>query len=155
MSGDVGYFWNRASEREIRDHLTCCDAEFLPRLSSRVDISEYARKIARNSMRVEAWSGAIMVGLAALYCNDRETRRSYITSVSVLMGWSRRGIATQLIGKCIDYTRTSGMNAVGLEVASDNVAAINLYERIGFVSSKSKEQLITMTYLLSIEGKNE
>ncbi len=155
MSGDVEYFLNRASEAEICKHLRLSDADFIPHLSSRVDIGEYAKKIAGNALKVEAWSGEELVGLVAAYCNDQETHIAYITSVSVLMKWAGKGLATQLVGKCIEYAKSSGMHAVNLEVASNSVAAIKLYEKIGFVVSESRGQWMAMTFLLNAEGKNE
>lgn len=91
MSKSIEYCLNKASESEIAGHLKQCDADFVPPLSSRVEIKDYAQKIANKATRFEAWSDGTMVGLVAAYYNDHENRLVYITSVSVLHHeWSKK-----------------------------------------------------------------
>jgi len=103
MSAVAEYLSNKASVVEIAEHLSCCDADFVPPLSSRVEINSYAKKIVSKATRFEAWSEGTMVGLAAMYCNDLENRIAYITSVSVLKEWMGKGIAARLMNLCIKY----------------------------------------------------
>ena len=49
MSDAVQYRIGRASETEIAAHLRACDGSFVPPLSGRVDVAEYAGKIAGNA----------------------------------------------------------------------------------------------------------
>ena len=84
MSAAVKYQSNKASEVEIAEHLSRCDADFVPLLSSRVEIKNYAKKIINKATRFEAWSGDTLLGLVAAYYNDQEKRIAYITSISVL-----------------------------------------------------------------------
>lgn len=148
MSETVEFEVNRASEAQIAEHLKHCDACFVPRLGDRVEIVEYAGKIANKAMRFEAWFGGKLIGLVAAYCNDREMRISYITSVSVLREWTGKGIAARLMERCVEYARTTGIRQIGLEVGSDNAPAIRLYEKMGFVAGKANGRFVTMTLSL-------
>ena len=152
MSESFEYRLNTASEAEITEHLLRCDADFVPPLSGRVEISDYAQKIASKATRFEAWSGGLLVGLVALYCNDQEKRIAYITSVSVLREWSGKGIAAHLMKQCIEHVRTAGMLQISLEVASDNASAISLYEKSGFVACMANEPFVTMDLYLKSGG---
>lgn len=155
MSAAVEYFLNKASEAEIAEHLACCDANFVPPLSGRLEINDYAKKIARQATRFEAWSGGTMVGLVAAYCNDQEKRIAYITSVSVLKEWMSKGIAMNLVKRFIAHAKTSGTRQINLEVASNNKAAINLYEKSGFVVGKANAPFLAMgMFLESVEAQN-
>ncbi|MDO8310644.1 MAG: GNAT family N-acetyltransferase [Sideroxyarcus sp.] len=144
MSAEVEYLSNKASEAEIAEHLLKSDADFVPPLSGRVEISGYARKIASKAMRFEAWSGGALVGLVAAYCNDQEKRIAYITSVSVLREWTGKGIAAHLMNQCIKHAKACGMRQISLEVAGDNTSAIKLYEKFGFVAGKANAPLVSM-----------
>jgi ribosomal protein S18 acetylase RimI-like enzyme len=144
MSVNVKFEENMASEEQIAEHLSHCDAYFVPRLSDRVEIVEYAEKIANKAMRFEAWAGGSLVGLVAAYCNDRKTCISYVSSVSVLREWSGKGIAVRLMEHCIEYARTIGFWQISLKVGGDNVPAIGLYEKLGFVMRTSDRVFITM-----------
>jgi len=153
MNTAIDYLLNKASAVQIAEHLSRCDADFVPSLSGRVEIKDYARKIASNATRFEAWSGGTLVGLVAAYCNDREKRIAYITSVSVLREWTGKGIASQLMSRCVEHAKASGMRQMSLEVAGGNAPAIELYEESGFVAGKADAPLITMVLMLEKRGR--
>ena len=151
MNVDIGYLVNTASEVVIAEHLLFCDGDFVPTLSERVEIPDYAQKIISKATRFEAWSNGTLVGLVAAYCNDQETRIAHITSVSVLKEWTGKGLAASLINHCVAYAKAAGMRQIGLEVAAANVPAIKLYEKSGFVMGKLGVPLIPMT--LDLKGE--
>lgn len=152
MIGMVKYLLNEASELEIVKHLLLCDDNFLPHLSDRVNIIDFAQKIVSKAVRFEAWSEGELVGFVAVYCNDNENSIAYITSVSVLKEWMGKGIAGLLIKQCIEYVEMSGMKQISLEVSSDNFSAIKLYKKNGFFVEKAKAPFVNMNLYLK---KNE
>ncbi len=152
MSATVDYQLNKATGTEITEHLLRCDASFIPPLSERVEIIDYAMKIASKADRFEAWSGDTLVGLVAAYCNDMETRSAHITSVSVLRAWMKKGIAARLLEQCIAYAQASGMHTIRLAVASSNIPAIRLYVKYGFIAGEA-DTAFTSMYLHLINGE--
>ena len=144
MSIEVECLSNKATEAEIAEHLSRCDANFIPPLSSRIKIGDYAKKIVCTAVRIEAWSSSTLVGLVATYCNDQVNGVAYVTSVSVLREWKGKGIATRLIKQCIENAKASGMRQISLEVASDNRLAIRLYEKNGFVAGRVSAPFVCM-----------
>ena len=144
----VEYLLNKASELEIAKHLLHCDADFIPPLSNRVDINNYAQKLASKATKFEAWSGGRLVGLVAAYCNDQENRLAYITSVSVLKEWMGQGIAANLLKQCITHAKDAGMQQISLEVASNNQPAMGLYEKNGFVAGQTNTPFVNMNLYL-------
>jgi ribosomal protein S18 acetylase RimI-like enzyme len=157
MSKLVEYRLNKASEAEIAEHLWLCNTDFVPPLSGRVEINNFAEKIASKAMRFEAWFGGKLVGLVAVYCNDLEKRIAYITSVSVLRESTGKGIAESLIKQCIEHVKALGMRQVSLEVASDNIPAIRLYKKGGFAAVKKNAPFVTMDlyFEIKIGAENE
>jgi ribosomal protein S18 acetylase RimI-like enzyme len=133
MSETVKFGQNEASEAEIARHLQRCDSGFTPPLSKRVDIGDYASKIASNAVRFEAWSGPELIGLVAAYCNDAKRRAAFVTSVSVIGAWQGRGLASRLMNRCVSHARTHGFRRIELDVVDQNAAALKLYEKTGFV----------------------
>jgi ribosomal protein S18 acetylase RimI-like enzyme len=144
MSAAIDYLVNKTSAAQIADHLSRCDAHFVPPLSGRVEIETYSRQIASKATRFEAWSGSVLVGLVAAYCNDLETGIAYITSVSVLHEWTGRGVAADLMRRCVEYAKASGMRQISLEVARDNSPAIKLYDESGFVADGTGTPFVRM-----------
>jgi ribosomal protein S18 acetylase RimI-like enzyme len=147
MKTAVKYLTNKASETEITDHLSNCESNFIPPLSCRVKIDDYAKKITNNAMRFEAWSGNNLVGLVAAYCNDEENI-TYITNVSVLPKWTGKTIAHKLMNQCIEYSKMQEIQQIVLEVANDNPAAIKLYQKNGFVADVVGSSLLRMYLIL-------
>ncbi|MDD2702123.1 MAG: GNAT family N-acetyltransferase [Sideroxydans sp.] len=145
MSANIEYRVNTASAAQIAAHLSHCDDSFIPRLSERVDIRAYADKLAENAVRFEAWAEGMLIGLVAAYCNDQERRTAFITSVSVLPAWTGKGIASTLLAQCISHVRDQHMQLLQLEVASNNLPALKLYEKHGFVVRSSDAQFVTAT----------
>ena len=120
-----------------------CDGDFVPPLSSRVDLDEYARKLAA-ATRFEAWSGGPLVGLLAAYCNDQERRIAYVTSVSVERRLRREGIASGLIDSCVERVRCIGIERIELEADRDDMGAVSLYKRSGFTITSRRGRRTTM-----------
>lgn len=121
-----------ADAEAVLAHLRACDARFVPPLSGRVDLPAYAAKIAKHARRFEAWSGAELVALVALYDNDGTRETGFVTSVSVLPGWSGRGLARRLLAQAIAHAQAAGLRRVALDVAAANTAALALYRTLGF-----------------------
>lgn len=155
MNITVDFLQNKASDTEICNHLRACDVDFSPPLSSRIEIGDYAKKIVRNAVRFEAWSENTLVGLVAAYCNDRDTGDAYITSVSVLKAWARKGIASRLVEQAVEHASRSGMRRVRLQVEKNNMTAIKLYEKFGFVAAAPNPPFINMDLILEIRGRHD
>ena len=155
MNASIEFLLNKASVAQIAEHLLQCDADFVPHLSGRVEIGDYAQKIASKATRFEAWSGGTLVGLVAAYCNDQENHIAYITSVSVLRAWTSNGIAARLVGQCVEHAKTSGMRQISLEVREENTPAIKLYEKSGFVAAKADAPFVTMNLYLESGEEHE
>lgn len=155
MSETVNFFVNKASAEQIADHLLCCDADFVPPLSDRVNITDYARKITSKATRFEGWSGGELVGLVAAYCNDQERRIGYITSVSVLRGWAGKGTASGMLELCVEHAKARGMRQISLEVASDNAPALSLYQKSGFIEGQTNASSITMNLYFNAGEEHE
>ncbi len=151
----IEYQLNKATEAEIAKCLRRGSADFVPPLHSRVEISGYAKKIACKAMRFEAWSDGSLIGLVAAYCNDTEARLAFVTSVNVLREWTGKGIAANLMKHCVKHAQDLGVRQISLEVASDNLPAIKLYEKSGFVFNKANPPFITMNLYLKSGKENE
>lgn len=138
-SNVLAYSVNRADAMQIAAHLRACDAAFIPPLSGRVDIDEYARKLVDRAERFEAWAGECLAGLVAAYFSEDGARRVFISSVSVLPEWRGSGVASGLLERCLSRAEAFGGEPVELEVGRANAHAIRLYERFGFTAVQRQD----------------
>ncbi|WP_298922048.1 GNAT family N-acetyltransferase [uncultured Roseobacter sp.] len=123
---------DHANTQDIARHLEICDQAFHPPLSSRVNLSEYAYKLTKNAIRFEAWFEHDLIGLVAIYCNATDRVSAFVSNVSVVPAFAGRGIAKQLMATCIGHARSLNFSRISLEVAPAAVAALRLYEGLGF-----------------------
>ena len=89
-------------------------------------------KSERDIMLV-ALDGEKIVGNGIIEC-DRVKRYSHraTLSITVLRGYWGRGIGTRLMEMMIKCSREHNIDVVSLEVRSDNLRAVSLYEKYGF-----------------------
>lgn len=85
-----------------------------------------------------------------------------IMDVAVHKDYRRRGIAQKILEKLFDICIRDGIDEINLEVRASNVAAQNLYRKLGFdevglrrAYYENREDALLMKKLFTGENKNE
>ena len=144
MIAKPSYYINKSNALEITEHLRRCNSQFVPPLTVRVNIDQYAIKIFDNAVRFEAMNQEKLLGLVAIYCNDEMKSLAYITSVSVNQELQGMGIASDLVDAGIEYVKSIGFKIIELTVDSKNIKAINLYRKKRFLMHENNSDVIVM-----------
>lgn len=144
---NILYRIKTASLQAINDHLMSSSRSFIPPLDGYVNIEEYSQKIYEYAVTFEAWHKKRLVGLAAVYFNNQDTKIGFCTNLSVLEKYQGLGIGHRLINVAIKYGINHGFTKLDLEVKIVNEDAICFYEKIGFV----KKGINKDCYILSLE----
>lgn len=131
---------NQSSKEDILEHLLECDQSFVPPLSNRVELSEYALKLFRNAERFEAWYMNKLIALVAVYANNLADKTAFITSVSVMPDHMGKGLADKLLRTSFKQLKAKSFQKVFLEVSPFNEKALNLYKKLGFLFFKKKDE---------------
>ena len=145
----IVYNLKTASVTDISLHLTACNHSFIPPLSSRINLEEYAQKIHDKAVTFEAWQDKTLIGLIAAYFSSNEQKMAFITNVSVYSNYMGAGIASKLLGMTIHYASQHHYSAINLEVNCNNTAAINFYKKNHFFQTETKEESIFLTYQIN------
>lgn len=132
---EFGITLNKSDAAAAESHLRECDERFSPSLSARVDLGDYARKLASLADRLEAWDEGRLVGLVAAYLNHQQTRRGFISSVSVCPEFEGRGLASELMRKCVQLAQERGCESLELEVGDGDRRTQAFYHKHGFALS--------------------
>lgn len=140
----VSYRANVATVDQLSEHLRRCDEGYVPPLSDRVVIDEYARKIAERANRFEAWSGEGLVGLVAAYLPAATGDPVFITDVSVIPEQRGRHVASALLDECAAFASRHGIDRLRLEVDRRNEPAMRLYEASGFRPIAATGESVTL-----------
>jgi ribosomal-protein-alanine N-acetyltransferase len=88
--------------------------------------------------------------MAACYFNNPSGEIGYITSFSVTKPYLRKGIATKMLNRIIDYAKAKGYNSISLNVNKLNDVAVEFYMKSGFqiVGAINDSGYIPMRYLI-------
>ena len=130
-----------ASQKQICKLLEQCDIYFIPKLSEKVNIEDYSLKIFNKAINIEAWESNDLVGLIAMYVSNE---KAFITNVSVKKEYAKRGIASNLLGNCIEYIKDKNIAEIELEVNAENKPALSLYTKFGFKVYEQKDASLFM-----------
>jgi putative acetyltransferase len=100
---------------------------------SRGVADDMAQFVALDDGRVVGWADIVPAWAHAV------AHRGTL-GMGVLRAYRGRGLGTRLLGACIVKAGAKGLTRIELESRVDNVAAIGLYEKIGFVHETLKRR---------------
>jgi ribosomal protein S18 acetylase RimI-like enzyme len=139
---------NQAVKNQILTHFQNCDQAFVDELSSRVNMNEYVDKLINKAERIELWDQDKLIGMLAVYWNKTQ---DYISNISVDSNYTKRGIGTELVERCVSISSAQGKSSIAIEVQVDNKSAIKLYQKSGFDCGNENNSYIGMKVTLKNE----
>lgn len=104
-------------------------------------LKELAEKFADSAvfLVVQENKKESVIGYVAVYCNDKEYNRAFISMIIVKKSWQSRGMGTMLLKAAIKAAKEMGMQKISLEVAKENKVAVYFYRKHGFSQVKENE----------------
>ena len=97
---------------------------------------------AKNSYkRVIRFSGAVIAYMVTWTIHDEV----HILNIAVHPDFRKIGIGEMLLLDCLNYSKGNGMKYAILEVRTSNIAAIKLYEKIGFKTMRVRKKYYSDT----------
>ncbi len=145
----IDYKTNTATKDDLYLHFQKCDSQFIPALSERVNLKNYAKKLCENAELFEAWHEFELVGVFSVYLNNKESKIGFISNVSVLTNYVKKGLASQLLKQVVSKTIKLDFLELMLEVHSINNKAIMFYTKYGFKIISKKKEVILMSYKIN------
>lgn len=120
------------------------DSDFIPPLSQKINIEDYANKLIDNAVIIPIVSSGVVKAFIALYCNDAVQLKAYLSIIVVHSEYRKKGIAKLLIGTAIQYLKGINYKSFRLEVYKNNTAAISMYRQLNFTEVEQTETSIYM-----------
>lgn len=117
---------------EILAFLKEIDEDFKPKLSSRISLSSYAKKLSSNAVFALATLDSKIIGMTAFYANDIHKKTSYLPVFGVKENYRGMGIASQLLDLTISFLKEKGFQRLSLETWLGSHAQI-FYQRKKFI----------------------
>lgn len=131
------------TKKRIEKFLQDVDNEFVPSLGSRVDIPQYASKLARLAETVFIMDNSRAdIASCSIYCNQSN---AYISSIAVKKQYQGQGVGSMLMKEVICHVKGK-CKAIVLHVHRENQSAICYYKKNGFRENSVAENWIEMVY---------
>lgn len=137
----------------IKELLEKVDNEFQPRLSSKVDLTEYANKLNDKAVLFVEVDNDILIGLCAVYMADRIQLQAYLSMLVVNPEFRGKGFAKKLILEMESAVRDNGFKTIRLEVYKSNEGALSMYLKLGYIIIDSTENSFFMQKVFSSYNK--
>ena len=100
------------------------------------ELAQLAEKIAAYAELLAVNVGSETAGYTAYYRNDKTSGTAYITAIVLGKAYRGIGLGTQMLKRVIEDCRLNGFTSLRLEVDNANLAAVNLYTKLGFRKEK-------------------
>ncbi|AEV31025.1 acetyltransferase, ribosomal protein N-acetylase [Sphaerochaeta pleomorpha str. Grapes] len=100
---------------------------------------------SKNNIQLLAFEGNVLVGSAGCDTSSRQRIcHGGEIGISVLKAYWNKGVGTLLLSNLVQWARNSetGLRKLSLTVRADNVRAIALYKRFGFVEEGKVKRLL-------------
>lgn len=110
-----------------------CDSAFNVPIQQREYYPNLFAKMNAAAEFLVAYNSDIL-GYAAMYANNMETRIAYITLLGVRPQYQKTQVGKRLVRACEEIAAQRGMKQLKLEVLKENKQAIGFYKHIGFVN---------------------
>ena len=99
------------------------------------EVEEFIKRISSDpkSVMYFAWKNDDIVGCANISGMKRRMSHRANFAISVVKSEWGSGIGSALLEKCISFAKDNGIEIINLDTRSDNLRAISLYKKFGFV----------------------
>jgi len=129
-------------ETMIERILTTFDSEFIPPISLRVDLHQYAVKLAKSAVWFLAYENTYIIGHCAVYMNQKNF--AYISSLAIKSEMQGNGIGSALWDSLEEEAIKRGIHYITLKASKENKNSIRFYEHHSCKIVSENEGWLTM-----------
>ena len=120
--------------------LRAVDLHFPTPLSKKQDLHAFALKLFEKATLCCKFDEGKISAMVAGYTDNLDENIAYISIVATRSEYRGRGYAASLVTDFIEICARKNIDAVHLYSACSNIAAMNMYRKLGFVEYIAKDE---------------
>ena len=129
---NIIFYLKKLSIDKIADFMILNDNDFFEKLSDRVNIYDYSKKLYENSIHFTLYDGDKLVGFSPCYFNDKKREVGYISSLTIRDNYRGLGLGSYMLSEIKKYAEKNGFNSIMVTIHIDNQISSNFYNKNGF-----------------------
>lgn len=119
-------------KKEIYDTLEELEKEYASH-THEVSLKQLSNKIADHGKTLRIDVDNHLAGCCSFYCNDKVSKTGYITKIAIKKEYRRLSLGQKIITEAEKICKENKMNKMKLEVSNENIPAIKLYTKCGYI----------------------
>lgn len=123
----------KPSIEQLLRFLMDVDDQFPIAISKKQNLDSLAAKLHSKATLCTAIDGDEIVSMAAGYTDHVVENMAYLSILATRKEYKGKGLAEQLVNEFISIARDKHLIAVHLYAVHENLPAVKLYEKLGFV----------------------
>ncbi len=143
---DINFYLRRLSLDEIERYLLFNDNNLFEKLSARLDIHEYSKKLYENAKHFALYDRERLIGFAPCYFNDEKQQSAYISALIILKSYQGTGLDKKLLDHIKDYAKQSGFKKIIVNFHCMNSHSIGFYGKNGFKHFNTNNDICFFKY---------
>jgi len=143
---NISFYLNKLSIEEIERYLILNDNNLFERLSARLNIHEYSKKLYKNALHFTLYKYDSLIGFSPCYFNDKVTGKAYISALIIRKNYQGLGLEEKLLGYIKTYAKHNNYNEINVSFHCKNIQSIKFYEDNFFVKSAQNSDVCTFKF---------
>ncbi len=117
---------------DVSQFLQAHDNDYFEKLSDRVDINEYSKKVVENATHFTVSDNKQLLGFSPCYFNNIKDKTAYISSLTIKQGFRGKRLGSELIKKVMQHAKENNFIAVMVKIHYLNDCCHQFYQKNGF-----------------------
>ena len=118
---------------------------YLKKLSERIDIDEYSKKLQNKALHFTIYDNNKLIGFSPCYFNDTVKGVGYISSLTIRSSYRTFGLGSYLLDEIKKYAKNNDFYTVMVSIHIDNKVSSDFYRKNSFkVFEQNREKSIVI-----------
>ena len=147
---NIDFYFKSLSPEEIANYLKLNDNDYFQKLSNRIDIDDYAKKLHQKSLHFTLYEKDKLVGFSPCYFDNKIKNTGYVSSLTIRDGYRGFGLGGRLLMHIKAYAKKSSFIDIKVSVHCDNKISINFYKKNTFEIFEQNDEtnICTLRYAI-------
>ena len=130
MKGEEGFYivLKQLKVAEIEDFFVSVDNELFEKLTDRLNVREYSKKLYEHALHFSAYKGEELVGLSPCYFNNDSGGIVYISALVVKNVYRGNGLKQKLFDSIKKHAKAQNFTEMVVSFHCENQVSVNFYE---------------------------